>query len=175
MAVGRHGVIGAEQARQRVALIIDRIKRGEDPTPKPPEAAPTVSALAGRFMRVHAGVRCKPDTAAAYRSVVRKHIVPALGSLPIAAVERAQVAELRQRLSGTPQVANIAVRTLSLMYRLAGDWGLAPDGLNPCRAIVKYNGRRREGSSRRRNFVAWAGRSRMWRRRGRCGPLQSRR
>ncbi len=80
VAVGRHGVIGAEQARQRAALIIDRIKRGEDPTPKPPEAELTIAALAGRFMRVHAGVRCKPDTAAAYRSVVRKHIAPTLHS-----------------------------------------------------------------------------------------------
>ena len=31
------------------------------------------------------------------------------------------------------------------MYRLAGEWGLVPEGLlNPCRSLVKYPGRRRE-------------------------------
>ena len=31
VAVGRHGVLGAEQARQRAALIIARVKAGEVP------------------------------------------------------------------------------------------------------------------------------------------------
>ena len=38
----------------------------------------------------------------------------------------------------------MVVRTLSLMYRLAEDWGLVPEGCNPCRSVVKYPQRRRE-------------------------------
>ena len=34
VTVGRHPLIGAEQARQRAALIITRIKAGEDPVPR---------------------------------------------------------------------------------------------------------------------------------------------
>ena len=36
ITVGRHPVLSAEQARQRAALIIARVKAGEDPVPLPP-------------------------------------------------------------------------------------------------------------------------------------------
>ena len=147
VAVGRHGVIHAEQARQRAALIIARIKAGETPVPEPmkPSGGPSVAEVAARYLTEYVSVRCKPSTAAATRSVLENHIVPTLGKLPLAAVERAQVAELHQRLYGTPAVANMAVRILSAMYRLACEWGIVPEGLaNPCRSIVKYPEHKRE-------------------------------
>ena len=147
VAVGRHGVIGAEQARQRAALIIARIKAGEEAVPEPmkPTGGPTVVEVAARYLTEYVEVHCKPSTAAATRSVLDKHIVPALGKLPLAAVERAQVAELHQRLYETPAVANMAVRILSAMYKLACEWGIVPEGLsNPCRSIMKYPEHKRE-------------------------------
>lgn len=146
VTVGRHGVIGAEQARQRAALIIARIRAGEEAIPKrlQPTGGPTVAALAERYLTEYISVRCKPSTVAKTRAVVRKHIVPALGKLPIMALERAQVAELHQALCETPGVANMVVRILYAMYRLAENWGLAPEGCNPCRLIVKYPERKRE-------------------------------
>ena len=147
VAVGRHGVIGAEQARQRAALIIARIKAGEEAVSEPmkPTGGPTVAEVAARYLTEYVEVRCKPSTAAATRSVLEKHIVPALGKLPLAAVERAQVAELHGRLYETPAIANAVVRTLSAMYRLACEWGIVPEGLsNPCRSIVKYPEHKRE-------------------------------
>ena len=147
VAVGRHGVINAEEARKRAALIIARVKAGEEAVPEPmkPSGGPSVAEVAARYLTEYVSVRCKPSTAAATRSVLEKHITPALGRLPLAAVERAQVAELHQRLYETPAVANMAVGALSSMYRLACEWGLVPDGVpNPCRSIVKYPGRKRE-------------------------------
>ena len=146
VTVGRHGVLGAEQARQRAALIIARVKAGEEPVPEPmkPVNGPTVGELARRYLEEHVEIRCKPSTVASTRTVVNRHIVPALGRLPLIAVERSQVVELHQRLCETPSVANMAVRTLSLMYRLAEGWGLVPEGCNPCRSVVKYPERKRE-------------------------------
>ncbi len=147
MAVGRHGVIHAEEARKRAALVIARVKAGEEAVPEPmkPAGGPTVAELAERYLAEYVSVRCKPRTVKTVRSVVRRHIVPILGKLPLAAVERAHVAELHGRLSATPAAANQAVRALSAMYKLAESWELAPDGLsNPCRAIAEYPGRRRE-------------------------------
>ncbi len=148
VTVGRHGVLGAEQARQRAALIIARVKAGEEPVPEPMavklSGGPTVGELARRFLEEHATVRYKPRTAASTRTVVNRHIVPALGRLPLATVERAQVTALHQRLCETPSIANMVVRTLSLMYRLAEGWGLVPEGCNPCRSVVKYPARKRE-------------------------------
>lgn len=37
---------------------------------------------------------------------------------------------------GTERVANQVFRTLSAMYRPACEWGLAPEGTDPCRAIA---------------------------------------
>ena len=147
VAVGRHGVIHADQARKRAAHIIARIKAGEEAVPKPlnPAGGPTVAELARRYLDEYVSVRCKPRTVKTVRSVVLRHIVPALGKMPLASVERKHVVELHQRLSAIPAAANQAVRALSAMYKLAESWELAPDGLsNPCRAIAEYPGRRRE-------------------------------
>ena len=156
VAVGRHGVIHAEEARKRAALIIARVKAGEEAVPEPMKQAcgPTVAEVAARYLTEYVEVRCKPGTAAATRSVLDKHIAPALGKLPFAAVERAQVAELHGRLHGTPAVANAVVRTLSAMYKLACEWGIVPEGLsNPCRSLVKYPERKRERFLTDKEFV----------------------
>ena len=156
VAVGRHGVINAEEARKRAALIIARIKAGEEAVPEPLKQAcgPTVAELAARYLTEYVEVRCKPSTAAATRSVVEKHIAPALGRLPLAAVERAQVAELHGRLHETPSIANAVVRILSAMYRLACEWGIVPEGLsNPCLSLVKYPERKRERFLTDKEFV----------------------
>ena len=146
VAVGRHGVIHAEEARKRAALVIARVKAGEEAVPEPmkPAGSPTVAELAERYLAEYVSVRCKPRTVKTLRSVVGRHIVLALGKMPISAVERKHVVELHQRLSATPAAANHAVRALSAMFRLAGEWGLAPEGMNPCRAIAEYPVGRRE-------------------------------
>ena len=147
VAVGRHGVINADEARKRAAHIIARIKAGEEAVPEPmkPAGGPTVNEVCARYLAEYVSVRCKPGTAALYRSVIDRHVLPALGKLPLAALSRAQVAEFHESLYETPAVANTALRILSSMYRLAAGWGMVPEGTsNPCRALVKYPERRRE-------------------------------
>ena len=148
VTVGRHGVLSAEQARQRAALIIARVKAGETPVPEPMAArhagGPTVGELAERFLEEYAAVRYKPATMAWTRTMVRRHIVPEFGKLPLEALGRAEVTELHHRLYESPSTANMVVRTLSLMYRLAEGWGMVPEGCNPCRSVAKYPQRKRE-------------------------------
>ena len=142
VTVGRHGVINADEARRRAGLVIARVKAGEDPVPEPmapmPAKGPTVAELAKRYLEQHVAVRCKPKTLKTARSVVERHIVPALGTLPLSAVERSHVLELHQRLSDTPTTANAVVKKLSHMYKLAEGWGLVAGGVNPCRSVAKY-------------------------------------
>ena len=66
VTLGHHGDLATDEARKQAAVVIDRIKRGEDPMPTPPAPEPTVADLAERFMRVHVKVNCKPSTAATY-------------------------------------------------------------------------------------------------------------
>ena len=83
VTLGRHGELSTDEARKRAVPVIDRIKRGEALTPKPPEPALTVADLAERFMRVHVETHLKPGTAASYRFLLKKHILPALGGMEI--------------------------------------------------------------------------------------------
>jgi len=148
VTVGRHGVVNADEARQRAALAIARVKAGENPVAEPlalkPAKGPTVAALAERYLEKHVAARCKPNTAKTARMAVHRHIVPAFGNLALTAVEPRQVTALHQRLSDRPAMANMVVSRLSHMYTLAEGWGLVAEGVNPCRSVAKYPSRRRE-------------------------------
>ena len=148
VTVGRHGVITAEEARRRAALIIARIKAGEEPIPEPmaakPADGPTVADLASVYLKEVAGVRVKPATARACRGVVENHILPALGRKPALSLDRAAVAALHHGLGGTPAMANRVVEMLSRIYKAAEDRELIPEGSNPCREIAKNRQRRHE-------------------------------
>ena len=144
MTLGRHGDVSADEARKRAAVIIDRIKRGEEPVPAPPEAELTVAELAERFMRVHVSVHCKPSTAAAYSSVLKKHILPALGAMALSEVGGQEVSALHHGLREAPWAANMVIDLLSEMFTLAEAWELMSPGNNPCHSVRRYRTRPRE-------------------------------
>ena len=146
VTVGRHGVITAEQARQRAALIIARIKSGEAavaaPTPAP--NGPTVAEVAERYLTEHVEVRCKASTARRVRRDLDKYILPEFGERPVDAVEREEVWALRNRRHHVPSAANQVVNTLSAMFTMGETWGVVPEGINPCVSVARYRARRRE-------------------------------
>ena len=145
ITVGRHGTISAEEARRQGAALLTRIKAGEEPGAGPgAEGGPTVAELAEKYLREHVAVRCKPNTVKGYRQVIGRHLLPALGKVPVAALGREHVAELHYRLRKTPVAANEAVSALSRMINRAEAWGLVPAGSNPCRFVTRYRTRRPE-------------------------------
>ena len=144
VTIGQHGAIAPEQARKEAAGIIDRIKRGEEPVPPPPRPEHTMADLAERFMRAHVEVNCKASTAEFYRMALDKHILPALGTMPVRAVERAHVTNLHYELRARPVTANRAIDIMSKMFSLAEAWDLRPAGSNPCRAVRRYKEEKRE-------------------------------
>ncbi len=133
VALGRHGAVSAERARSEAAALLAA----------PPGGAATVAEIARRYLRGHVELRCKPATEAQYRVAIDRHILPALGALPVAAIGRAEAAALQHRLADRPAAANQAVAVLARLIDHAADWGLAA-GENPARAIPKYRARRRE-------------------------------
>ncbi len=142
VSLGGCGDLSAAEARKRGAAVIDRIKRGEDPFPAPP--APTVAALAERYLRVHVAAHCRPRTAGLYRLALERHVLPALGGRAVGEVTQEDAAALHRRLRDTPWMANTAVGILSRMCRLAAAWGLAAPGRDPCRSVRRYPERARE-------------------------------
>ena len=145
VSLGRHGVVPAEEARKRGAEVLARIRAGKDPEPGAKQSGePTVADLAERYLREHVAVRCKPLTLRNYRHVILKNVLPILGRIPVAELERRHVAELHYQLRRTPVSANDAVNALSRMLNRANAWGMVPPDSNPCRGMRKYRTRRRE-------------------------------
>ena len=148
VTVGRHGVVTAEEARRRAALVIARIKAGEEPVPEPPSRAhaegPTVGEIARQWLDEHVAVRCKPNTVRMYTLIVDVHLLPAFGKVPALALDHATVTEFHHSLRATPVMANHAVDTLSRMWNAAEDRGVLPEASNPCRLVAKNRERRRE-------------------------------
>ena len=148
LTVGRHGVITPEEARKRAALIIARIKAGEEPVQEPlavkRKDEPTVAQLAERYLKEYAEEHCKATTVTAYRCRTDKHIVPALGKRRLGDVRREHVRELHYAMRATPVMANRTLDLLSRMFNMAESWGLLPEGSNPCRGQTKYREQPRE-------------------------------
>ena len=148
VTVGRHGVLTAEEARRRAALMVARIKAGEEPLAEPlanaPVEGPTVGELARHWLEEHVAVHCKASTAGTYRLIVERHIEPALGGVAARALDHAGVAALHHSLSATPSMANRVVDVLSRIWNAAEDRGVLAEASNPCRLVVKNRERPRE-------------------------------
>ena len=141
------GPVGSETIDKRwreAAIVIDRIKRGEDPMPPKPVPEPTVADLAARCLKNHVAVRCKPNTAKNYRMALQNHILPALGKKVLKDVSPGDVTALHHKLRHTPSAANRAVWVLSKMFVLAETWAMMPPGRNPCRHVRYYREASRE-------------------------------
>ena len=104
-----HGKVAPDEARFQAADVIDRIRRGEDPFPPAPAPEPTMAELAElaeRYVKAHLEVNCRPSTVKTFRRVLDLHILPELGHLPVASVERSHVSELHFRMRDKPVQAN---------------------------------------------------------------------
>ena len=128
VTIGRHGLVSAEQARRKAAVVIASIKAGEEPgrngVVSPSATGPTLAEVAERYVREHVAVRCKPTTAGAYRYALDTFLLPGFGSVPLGGIGRDQVASLHYRLHKTPSMANRVVATLSRLFYMAeaGAW-----------------------------------------------------
>ena len=144
VTLGPFAGVAIDQRRREAAAVIDRIKRGLEPVPPKPEPDPTVADLAARCLRSHVKVHCKANTEQGYRTAIEKHIVPALGTMPVKDVRSKHVIELHCRLRDTPSMANHVVAMLSKMFSLAATWDLVPRGRNPCKRVRHYREEPRE-------------------------------
>ena len=144
VGIGVHGEIAPVEARGKAAIVIDRIRRGEDPFPPEPAREPTMAELGERYVKAHLEVNCRPNTVVTFRRVLNLHILPELGHLPVASVERSHVSDLHFKMRDKPALANQAVEILSKMFRLAEAWSMTPARKNPCKSVRLYKRTRRE-------------------------------
>jgi integrase len=147
VTIGKHGApFTPETARSEAKRLLGLVEGGADPGADKiaRKEAPTVADLAERFLAEHADAKRKTSTAAQYRRVLGLMILPALGKRKIVDIVRHDIAKLHHSLRSTPYQANRMLAVLSKMLNLAEQWGLRPDGSNPCRHVEKFKERKRE-------------------------------
>jgi integrase len=103
-----------------------------------------VAQLAEKWMASYVRPKLKPRTAFDYEWLLAQHILPALGRLPVAGVERSDVERLHVAMARTPRRANYTVSTTHVLFNHAIDLGLRPPGTNPARRIKRYRERKIE-------------------------------
>lgn len=161
--IGRHGSPWTpETARREARRLLGAIANGTDPAAARAERreAPTIADLAQRFLSEHAEAKRKPSTAAEYRRLIDKVILPALGTRRVADVTRAEIA------NSTTSFATCRIRQTvsSLFSRRCSIWLNAGDcdQTDPILAAMSKNSVNASvsGCSRRQSCRGWGRRSR---------------
>lgn len=145
-AIGAHGPWRPEGARDQARRWLADVAQGRDPSRSRTEdrVAPTFAALCERYCEEHADVRKKAISAAGDRRLIRRHLLPALGSKKVASITRSDIATIHHKLRPTPYEANRMLALVRKMLSLAERWGLRPDGSNPAANIDLYAEEKRE-------------------------------
>ena len=146
VTIGRHGALTPDQARKEAARLSGAIANGADPAAvrTADKTAPTMTALAERFVAEHVATKTKARTAVEYRRLIDSVVLPAIGRKRVRDVTRADISRLHHDHRATPYAANRALAVLSKMFGLAEKWGERPDGSNPCRHVEKFTEQKRE-------------------------------
>ena len=144
--LGRHGVLTAEEARNRARAMLSGTKDGDDPVTDNREArdAAAGTSLCERYMRAHATPHKKPSSAKEDQRLINNKIIPALGTSKVATVNRTDISKIHHQMRNTPYEANRTMGLIRKIFNLAELWGLRPDGSNPCRHIQRYKEKQRE-------------------------------
>lgn len=138
--IGRHGpLMSLPQARLIARSLLGDAARGRDPVgeQRSRREAPTVAALAERYVEEHALPKKRTGSIRNDRGILQKHILPRLGRMKVQDVEPADIQRLHNALRETPYQANRTIALLSKMFNLSVRWGLRSD--NPAEGIEKFH------------------------------------
>ena len=139
--LGRWPEVTVARARAKAIKLMGDIGDGNDPQAKKKaeREAETVAELARRFQKEHLPT-LKKSTADEYERLLKKRILPGLGSMRVKDVQPSDVAALLSKIrADTPTgvMANRARATLSKMFTLAALWGLRPGLMNPAQGQAR--------------------------------------
>jgi integrase len=143
--VGPYGRFTVEEARKAAKKLLLAASEGKDLVEEREIArkAETVADLCERYLEVHLPKK-KASSSRHDRRMLRVYVVPNLGKLKVAEVQRADVAKLHHALRATPYEANRFLALCSKLFNLAEEWGLRPDGSNPTHHVQRFREQKRQ-------------------------------
>lgn len=156
LQIARHGVVTAEEARERAAAVLAEVAAGGDPQSAKVERREelTMSGLCALYMAEGTAMK-KATTLRIDRIRIDRHIAPRIGRMKISDITRADIERLmidvgsgRIRGEATPHTRggkHAAARTVGLLggiFTFAVERELIPS--NPTRGVKRYKDNRRD-------------------------------
>jgi integrase len=140
MTIGRYGVLTPEEARREARRLLGLVAAGGDPAGEKARAqeSATLADFAPRYAAEFSAHHKKPTSQENDRFHFKGYLIPAFGDARLDAISKSDVARWYARLSDRAVTANRCIALLSHVYTVAARWGEVPDGMNPCRGLVKY-------------------------------------
>jgi hypothetical protein len=134
------GKITPEEARTLAKKVLGAVAHGGDPAAaKAAERrAATFAELAEVFLTEHVEPKRKPATAASYRAILERLVIPEFGTRKAEKLSSADLAKLQMKLRDRPYQANRMMAVIGSLYTFAAKRRIVPVGINPARGIDKY-------------------------------------
>ncbi len=146
VTLGPVGKLTPDEARRLAKLTLGSVAHGLDPaaTKTAERRAATLKELADVFLSEHVEAKRKPATAAHYRDILQRIVLPELGARQGEKVTTADLARLHVRMKKRPYQANRTLAVVGSLYAFASKRKLVPAAFNPARGIDRYPEKGRE-------------------------------
>jgi integrase len=146
ITLGAVGKLTPDEARAVAKRALGAVAHGADPaaTRAAERRAITLSELADAFLGQHAEPKLKPRTHHLYADILKRLVLPDLGSRRAEAITVNDFVRLHAKLKPTPYQANRMLVVVGSLYSFAGKHRLIPRDINPVHGIDKYPERGRE-------------------------------
>jgi integrase len=146
VTLGRVGTLTPDEARALARKTLAAVAQGSDPAAvKAAERrASTLREVAEIFLADHVEAKRKPTTAAHYRSLLEKVVLPDLGSRKAEQVTTSDLAKLHAKMRDRPYQANRMLEVVGSLYSFASKRKILTLAFNPARGIEQYPEKGRE-------------------------------
>lgn len=145
LTLGAFGPLTVDQARTQALRHLSAVSSGSDPlrAKRVARAELTVRELGEAYL-ADVQARRKPRTAAEYRRLWTKHVLPAIGSKKTASVTTGELRRVHRSMLETPYLANRVMAMLGAFFTFAAKEGIRSTSDNPAHGIEFYPEKPRE-------------------------------
>jgi integrase len=146
ITIGNVGKLTPDQARVFARKALGAVAHGCDPAAEraAERRATTLRELSELFLGEHVEAKRKPSTAALYRDILYRLVLPELGKRRAETITTNEFARLHLGMRDHPYQANRTLAVGGSLYAFAEKRKILPLGTNPIRGIEKYPERGRE-------------------------------
>lgn len=145
-AIGIHGNITCDQARDIAIHWLSEVAKGNDPSlnKQLDKLDTTITELAEQYIDEYASIYKKPLSVIRDKVLLKHHIIPNLGKIKIKSLTTKDIIGLHGKMRNLAISANRCIALLSKMLNLAEAWGMRSDAGTLCKHIKKYPENKRD-------------------------------